>query len=82
MSLFYKWLALLFTGLSVCLSVGTLVAPSMFQTLGFLICAWISLSCMICVIGILKSYDDILYMSLCLIDVCALIYSVFSLYLL
>ena len=80
MSLFYKWLALSFTGLSVCLSVGTLVAPSLFQTLGFFICAWITLSFVICVMGILKSYDYILYISLSLIDVCALIYSAFSLY--
>ncbi len=80
MSLFYKWLVLSFTILSVCLSVGTLIAPSLFQTLGFLIFAWSSLSFIICVMGILKSYDYILYISLCLINVCALIYSVFSLY--
>ena len=80
MCTFYKWLALSITGISVCLSAGTLVAPSLFQTFDFLIFTWISLSIIICVMGIIKSYDYIRYISLSLLNMYALIYGVLSLY--
>lgn len=78
MGTLYKCLALSFTFISTCMCICALILP----TYALLICAWICLSFIITLIGIIKCYKyDVLYSSLTIINVCALIYAFISLFL-
>ncbi|SUK03336.1 Uncharacterised protein [Staphylococcus agnetis] len=82
MGTLYKCLALSFTFISTCMCICALILPTLLATYALLICAWICLSFIITLIGIIKCYKyDVLYASLTIINVCTLIYAFISLFL-